>query len=582
MRKKTTLGFLGLGLLGLGMYGLRRQWIGRWLHLQPARNGVVIKRDLGIQMPDGVKLVMDHYIPKGERLYPTILIRTPYSRNPKGGLFSLLTDFVAQRFAERGYNVLVQDVRGRFESQGEFIPFVDEAADGRATLDWIEKQPWFNGLLGMWGQSYVGYVQWAVAPGAPLYLKALVPGITGSSLPLFCIRDGALQMDTILRWVLQLDAMDRKGWLAKLLGLLRLVPDLQDRILNRTFTQLPLLQADQKLVGKPVQYYRDWLTHPNSDDPYWKALDFSSQVGRVNASVHMVSGWYDILLRELLDDYAALRASGRSPYLTIGPWHHLDLECVSETIRQGLIWFDAILKGDRSRLRKAPVRLFIMGGGGWREYESWPPPSKPVRYYLRTPIDGLGQGDVALSNDCPASDELPDTYTFDPAHPTPSVGGAMMNVRAGAADNRALEARSDVITYTTPPMDNDLEVIGAACLELYVRSSQAFTDFFARLCDVHPDGRSINVCDGFLRMQPGVGDPQPDGSLRIEIPLWPFANRFARGHSVRLLISSGAFPRYSPNPGSGEPLASATQILPSEQVIYHDLTHPSRLILPKA
>jgi putative CocE/NonD family hydrolase len=572
MAKKRTLGVLGLGLIGLGLYQFRRQLFSRLLHLRPARYGVMASRNLQIQMPDGVVLYADHYTPREARLFPTILIRTPYGRNRSSGITGFLPDFVAQRFAERGYNVVVQDVRGRFDSGGEFVPFVNEASDGRATLDWLERQSWFNGVLGMWGQSYLGYTQWALANGGPLYLKALVPSISGSSTPIAGFKDHVLGMDTLFRWIMDLEESDQQNRFGRWLRWLRLAPGLQDRILKRAFNHLPLLEADRKLVGEPVIYYRDWLTHADPQDEYWRAINFSSAVARTTAAVNLVSGWYDIFLRETLSDYLTLRASGHSPFLTIGPWGHLDADCLWESVRQGIVWFDAILKGDRRRLRKAPVRIYLMGVGTWREMDSWPPLAQETHYYL--------QGQKGLSQGLPLQDASPDTYRYDPNNPTPNLGGPLMSRHAGSYDNRQLESRSDVLTFTTQKLDRNLEIIGLPRLLLFVRSDRDSYDFFTRLCDVYPDGRSMNVTDGLLRLLPGEGTPQPDGSLQIIIEMWPTAYRFAEGHALRLQVSSGAFPRFDRNPGTNNPMGLAVQLQPSTQTVYHDQQHPSELILP--
>lgn len=579
MRKRTTMGVLIASLVGVGLYRFRRPMLGRALGLGKARYVVQVEHGIRISMPDGIELAADHYYPLSDHeKFPTILVRTPYGRGPADGGSGLLSAFTSHRFAERGYHVVVQDVRGRFGSQGEFKPFIMEASDGQATLAWIERQPWFNGSTGMWGQSYVGYVQWAAAVGAPQSLKALAPSITGSQLPIMGFRDRALGMDTLFRWILELDAMDRKGALSILEGLASFLPSVQTRRLQPAFSHTPLIQADELIVGKPVSFYQDWLTHPDLSDPYWQAINHSPRLDLISADVSLVSGWYDILLRELLADYASLLAAGRNPYLTIGPWTHLDAECLLESLRQGLAWFDALLKGDRRRLRRKPVRIFVMnadgagGQGSWREMDSWPPPSLEVRYFL--------QEERRLSGDLPGSESLADSYIYDPKNPTPAVGGPLMSIQGGRKDNRGLEARSDVLTYTSPPLERDLEVIGTVRLKLYVHSSLENTDFFGRLCDVYPDGRSINVCDGMLRVEPGLGEPQTDGSLCLELEMWATANCFRRGHSLRLQVSSGAFPRWDRNLGSGEPLADGTRMFPAHQVIYHDRTHPSELILP--
>jgi putative CocE/NonD family hydrolase len=572
MANRRTLGVLGLGLLGLGLYQFRRQVFSRLLHLRPARYQVMASRNLQIQMSDGVVLYADHYAPRATRLFPTILIRTPYGRNRKDGVIGFLPDFVAQRFAERGYNVVVQDVRGRFDSGGEFIPYVNEASDGRSTLDWLERQTWFNGVLGMWGQSYLGYVQWALVDGAPLYLKALLPSVSGSSLPISGLRDHGLGLDTLFRWIMDLDAFDHHNRLDRWLKWVRLAPGLQERFLMRALNHLPLLEADRKLVGKPVTFYRNWISHADPQDAYWRAVDFSPSVPKTTAAVNLVGGWYDIFLRETLSDYLALRASGHSPYLTIGPWGHLDADCLWESIRQGIVWFDATLKGDRRRLRQSPVNIYVMGAGTWREMESWPPLAQETSYYL--------QGQNGLSPLPPAESTPAHTYRYDPNDPTPSLGGALMSRQAGSYDNRRLEARPDVLTFTTEKLERDLEIIGPLRLSLFVSSNQPTFDIFARLCDVYPDGSSMNITDGFLRLLPEMAVPHLDGVLQITIELTPTAYRFARGHNLRLQISSGAFPRFDRNPGTIEPVGLTVQLQPSEQTIYHDPQHPSVLVLP--
>ena len=573
VNRRIAAALLGLTALNLAAYRFRRPLIARWLGLPPARYDVAVERNLPVPMPDGIVLRADHYTPRPGGPFPTILIRSPYGRGREALPGGLAFMFIAQRFAERGYHVLFQDVRGRFDSGGAFDPLVHEAADGRATADWIAQQPWFDGRLATWGPSYLGYVQWALAATAPPYLKALVPIITGSEFTSSTFPDGAFALDTLLRWVAMLDAQDRSG-LNVLRGWRRQQAVLgDDRRLEAAFRHLPLEEADLVAVGQPVLFYRRWLTEPpTADAPRWRATDYSAAVAQVTAPVHLVGGWYDFLLRQLLADYTALAAAGRAPYLTIGPWAHLDGGVLWEGLRAGLIWFGAQLKGDRSRLRARPVRYYLMGAEEWREAEAWPPPARETPYFLH------GGGRLAEAG--PAAADPPDRYRYDPADPTPSLGGALFNQNAGSRDDRALEARPDVLTYTTPPLAQAVEAVGRARLVLYVRSSRAHTDFFGRLCDVRPDGRSFNVSDGLCRLAPGVGETQADGSLRLTVALWPSAYRFRPGHRLRLLVASGAHPRWSRNLGTGEPLATAKTMFPAEQTIYHDAAHPSALILP--
>ena len=570
MSKKNF--FAILGLLGLGAYVTRRQWLGKILRLAPAKYSVTVERGVAIPMPDGVRLIADHYAPKSNKSFPTILARTPYGRNQAGGVLGLLHVFFAQRLAERGYHVIFQDMRGRFDSEGVFEPFVDETRDGVATLAWIAAQPWFDGHVGMWGQSYEGYAQWAVAAAAPGFLQALVPSIAGTEITPFV--GSGFTFDGIARWMM---ILTRAGSGIKMLAadfIRYIYPAPLNRQLARAFDELPVGQADERALGKPVDYFRKWLLPENahSEAPFWKAVAHGVRMNEVRAATHIVAGWYDIFLDQTLRDYAAMRAAGHTPYLTIGPWKHLDLACVAETLRASIDWYDAQLKGRRRKLRVKPIRIYLMGANRWLEYDEWSPFAQPTRLYLGSQRH--------LSTDAPMANIAPDIYRYDPAQPTPALGGPLYQPAAGAVDNRPLEARDDVLTFTTPPLENDVDVIGRVQLELFARSSTPSADFFARLCDVYSDGRSINLCDGGIRIDTGMGDHQADGSLRVVIDMWATANRFMRGHRIRLSVMSGQHPRLARNLGTGEPVATATRMIVAEQTIYHDAAHPSALVLP--
>lgn len=559
---------LGVGLLP------GRALLARSLRLPPPRFLVRVKRDLAVAMPDGVRLFADHYAPRGAGPFPTILIRTPYGRGQEaafGAGFSL-AELPAQQFAARGFHVLVQGVRGCFGSEGEFAPHVQEAADGEATLGWLAQQPWFNGRLGTWGPSYLGYTQWATAARAPNAIQAMVPMIASAEPFSVAHPDGAFGLETRLRWaqgLLLLGELQRSDWRQRLS---QASANQAAARLQRAFAHLPLLEADQIASGRPLAHYREVLTHTAPHDPFWQARDHSAAVAAVAAPAHLVGGWHDYFLRGLLRDYRTLRAAGQQPYLTIGPWHHAQPGALLAGIHAGLLWFQTYLQGKQT-LRARPVRLFIMGANRWREFDDFPPPAAPKRFYL--------QAGRALATTPPPANASPDSYRYDPANWTPAVGGALLAFwGAGAQDNRALEARPDVLSYTTAPLTASLELIGVVRLELFVRSSLAHTDFFGRLCDVDPLGRSTNICDGLVRLAPGLGEPQPDNSLRIVIELSATAYRFGRGHRVRLLVASGAHPRWSRNLGTGEPIATGVNMRVADQTVFHDSAHPSALVLP--
>ena len=272
-------------------------------------------------------------------------------------------------------------------------------------------------------------------------------------------------------------------------------------MLGPVFRALPISEAVERALGYRVEYYREAIEHPSLDRPYWQARDHSATVPLVTAPVNLIGGWHDIFLRETLADYAALAGAGRAPHLTIGPWTHTDGEVMVTSLREGLRWFAAHLQGDQAALRARPVRLYVMGGGGWRDLDAWPPPARPTRLYLHA--------GGRLAADPPAVDAPADHYRYDPADPTPNIGGPLIFPPAGAQDQRPLEARPDVLCYTTDPLPADLEIIGPVRLELYVYSSRAHTDLFGRLCDVAPNGRSVNICEGLTRLEPAAARHNP-------------------------------------------------------------------------
>jgi putative CocE/NonD family hydrolase len=284
----------------------------------------------------------------------------------------------------------------------------------------------------------------------------------------------------------------------------------------------------------------------------------------------MVGGWHDIVLDGQLADYAALRAAGHRPYLTIGPWTHTDPAGVGTALREALTWFHAHVTGDRSRLRDQPVRLYVQGARQWRDYPDWPPPGGTTQ-------DWHLHAGGRLSPDEPKP-SAPDTFTYDPADPTPHVGGPLLGPDAGPRDNTALEARPDVLTYTSDQLARPVEVIGPVEARIQLRSGRPWTDVFVRLCTVDERGRSTNVCDGLARVTPGADLPA-DGVREVAVRLYPTAYRFERGQRIRIQVSSGAHPRFARNPGTGEPLGTATRLQPSVQEVFHDPDHPSAVTL---
>lgn len=561
-----------IALLFVIGYALRRRIFARVFHLFAPIYRVTVTEDIRVVMADGVPLTTDHYRPllpnHNAVRFPTVLIRSPYGRGRHGGPFGWLMRFVAFRFAERGYNVVLQDARGRFDSEGQFDPYFHERADGLAALQWITEQPWYDGHIGLWGGSYLGIVQWVVADSP--YVQAMVPAITSSQLRQIVFPDDVLDLGLALRWIGIFHELDH---CRTLLDYLRLPLRLEHN-LRRAESFLPTGEADSVVCGEPVPFFRKWMIHAAPADALWQVVQETVLHANVHTPVHLIGGWYDFFLRGLLYDYHALRAAGQHPYLTIGPWTHFGSILTLSDLREGLIWLDAHLKADRRQLRSSPVRIYVMGAAEWRDLDSWPPPSQAVKWYLHDR--------QALDQHPPDENESVDAFLYDPARPTPALGGPQFSLGAGRRQNRRLEARTDVLTFTSQPLVTDLEIIGPVSLDLYVKPSLENADLFGRLCDVYPDGRSYNICDGLIHLTPGcAGSRQPaaDGSFKVSIDLWATAYRFKRGHRLRLLIAGGAHPRWNRNAGVADSLY-ATELMPCTHLIWHDLCHPSALRLP--
>ena len=533
----------------------------RMNRLPPAQTrDIVVDRDLKVPMRDGVTLLADRFAPrKPSGPLPTILVRSPYGR---GGLWGVQ---YGELFSERGFQVVIQSCRGTFGSGGEFLPFHAEREDGLATLAWLRDQPWFDGRLAMMGGSYVGYVQWAMGADVGPEMKAYSIEVSFSEIRSSMFAGGSYWLDTALTWGLIVTEQQRSPLLS-LLAQAR-----SSSVLARAFRHLPVRTADEVGLGQPTPFLRDWLDHATPGDPWWSPIDHSARVADMRAPVRMLGGYFDIFLPRTLADYELLRAAGKRPYLTLGPWSHIDPGWGAVSLNETLAFFRAHLMDDRSGLREEPVRVHVINGKT-RDFPEWPPPgTRPVRYHLHA-------GGALLTGAPPPSE--PDRYRYDPADPTPSVGGSSLSNNAGSRDNRKLESRPDVLVYTTPELTEDVEVIGPVSAELFVKSSLPHADFFVRLCDVHPNGKSMNVSDGIFRVTPESAPVQEDGSRKVTVSMWPTACLFPRGHKIRVQVSSGAHPRFARNPGSGERFDTTMRLVAADQTVFHDPERPSAVVLP--
>jgi len=523
--------------------------------LPPRLNAVRKTRGLSLTMDDGVVLKTDHYAPRAGGPHPTILMRLPYGRRGFAP--------IAQAYAERGFHVIVQACRGTERSGGEFDPFANERADGLATLRWIEQQDWFDGRLGLTGPSYLGYAQWAISDALPK-ISAMATKVTTSNFRPVVFPSGAFHLNLWLSWVQVIEGLRNRP----LTTAARMFSGDIERRTERAAGVLPLINADKAVVGHKIGFWRHWFEHAIGNDAFWEELDHSHRLSRNTPPVHFISGWYDFMLDPLLADYQRLVALGHTPYLTIGTWFHIAEELQRDNLRETILWMRAKLMGDSSGLRQKPVRLHISGRNSWHEFDAYPPGPPALRTLHLSADRKLAR--------VPAKKGA-DTYRYDPNDPTPNLGGAIFAFTgAGAVDNAPLEARPDILVYTGPEIRDEVTIIGQCQVTLHARASLPHVDFFVRLCDVDPDGVSTNICDGFVRVTPDTPH-EPDGSWRLTIPLHATAHAFRAGHRSRLLIASGAHPRYARNPGTGEHIATATKLIANDVEILHAGSH---IVLP--
>jgi putative CocE/NonD family hydrolase len=556
-------------------------------------NEVAIERDLPVRMRDGVTLRADICRPKADGKFPVLLTRTPYDKKA-------VIDFCVKA-AARGYVVVAQDVRGRYASEGEWYPFKYESQDGYDTVEWAAALPYSNGKVGMFGGSYVGATQYLAAIAKPPHLAGICPNYTASNY-----HDG---------WVYQGGAFEQwfnESWTTGLaLNTISRHASSASDALNWT-QKLPLLSYPV-LQTPPTEglapYFTDWLAHP-SYDAYWKEWSIEDQYAQIQIPVFSLGAWYDIFLGGTLTNYARLKkeagteASQRGQRLLIyvgghaGGWSDEKVGAVDfgdklpfDVGEVTLRWYDSLLKGIVNGVdHEKPVKIFVMGKNDWREEDDWPlKRATPTRYYLRStkPANGL-EGGGTLSTTAPAG-EKPEQYVYDPNDAVPTIGGPLccgpLPTGIGPEDQRPAEARGDVLVFSSPAFTQNTEVTGPISLDLYVSSSAVDTDFTGKLVDVWPSGFAQNLTEGILRLRYRNSPEKPElanpGEIyHISVDLWATSNVFLQGHKLRLEVSSSNFPRFDRNLNTGEDQARGTSMVKATNVVYHDNSRPSALVLP--
>jgi putative CocE/NonD family hydrolase len=531
-------------------------------------NDVRVERDVPVPMHDGVVLLTDIHHPVGVDGAPTVLERTPYGRGELGGQSG-------PELARRGYRYIVQACRGTDGSGGTHSYFA-EATDGRSTADWIAEQPWFDGRLGSYGASYMGFTQWALASTRPPYLKAMAVALSTSVRSWSWYPGGAPALELIIPWDLGALQFNQPKAEAVVTDISPEAIAARMAQLQAAFAHLPLGEVMLRFGGRDLELYQEQLAHV--DDDFWQPLNFRAALREWTVPTLLVDGWHDYPLPGVCDDYAVLRDAGVPVRLRIGAGGHLGGGGEGGMTDAPLAWFDTYLL-ERPDLageqwEQQSVSVHVQGSAPrWRDLADWPPPGAvATAWYLHD--------DGALSTEPPsATGPAADRYRYDPADPTPAHGGIGL-LTGGMVDNRALEARDDVLVYTSGPLAEPLELIGTVQAELHVESTLDHTDLFVRLCDVHPDGRSLNICDGLTRCTPGTIRRDAAGVFRVDVPLWPVGHRLEAGHRLRVQVSSGAHPVYGRNLGTGEPHATATQMRVADQTVHRSARRASRIVLP--
>ena len=578
-------------------------------------------------MRDGVELATEVYLPAGEGPFPVILQRTPYNRRaPSPG--SNCDAAIGRYFAERGYATLNQDSRGRYRSEGEFDAMRQEARDGYDAVEWAAARPWSNGRVGMVGGSYVGLTQWQAAVEQPPHLVAIAPHYSSSDYRQgWTYQGGAFDLWFAQSWTSQILAPDT---LQRRLEAAGMPADAVEReveafvaagrakLMDDWLWQMPLKDfAAFRRDGNIAAYYDEWLARPGYDD-YWADLDVETKYPRIRVPALVTGGWYDVFQEGTIRNFVGVRSAGGSDAARNGTqlvMRALCHACPADTTAGDIDfgpdnafdlnaawarWFDYWLKGiDNGVADDPPVRLFVMvppdegtaGGGFWITADEFPlPDAVETRLYLRSGGSAnTAAGDGLLSADGPGG--AADEYVYDPANPVPTVGGNMCCTNdllpSGAFDQREVEQRDDVLVYTTPPLDEDLTVIGPVRVELWAASSAPDTDFTAKLVDVHPDGYAHNVSEGIIRARYRNSDQRaswltPGAVHDYTIDLGYTATVFRRGHRIRLEVSSSNFPHFDRNPNTATAFGEGAELERATQRVYHDAMHPSQLVLQVA
>jgi putative CocE/NonD family hydrolase len=574
---------------------------------------IIIDKNVPSVMRDGTTLRADVYRPEGEGEYPVLLTRLPYNKD----LPHYVNRFVDPvRVAMQGYAVIVQDVRGRFKSEGEFTSYDAEAEDGYDTVEWAAALPYSNGKVGMFGLSYYGFTQWLAAVECPPHLTAIFPSITfNDSRDGVMFQGGALQLALRESWTLgtmSADLLIRKhGMTPELAGSLNQLAGHMNKF-SEWFNYAPIKEWPPLKELDVASFFYEWIDTP-LDDPYWEKTSIAHRYEELDVPAYHLGGWYDCFIGPTLKNFTEMQKNAKTERarknqkLIVGPWAHgiftpviaersFGVQASGDWINlQGditslhLRWFDHWLKGIENQImEEPPVKIFVMGVNQWRDEQEWPlARTEYVPYYLHSGGKANSRhGDGRLSTSKPGLEDT-DQFVYDPGNPVPTRGGSTLYagvLTMGPRDQGGVEDRDDVLVYTTEPLTSPVEVTGPIKVKLWASTDAEDTDFTAKLVDVLPDGTAFNLADGIIRAKYRNGYTvdhiKPNEIVEYEIDLWATSNVFLPGHSIRVEVSSSNFPRFDRNPNTGGTMVESAEWKSARQTIYHDKDHPSYILLP--
>ena len=546
---------------------------------------IEINLDVEIPMRDGVKLHAVLYKPALNEKLPALLLRSPYAAEfPDYSVWG-------PKFCESGYAVVMQDIRGRLNSDGECTPYIQEINDGLDTQKWVAKQSWCNGCIGTFGISYSGFTQVLTAPLNNPNLMALVP--VGNQVNNYghLRYNGILQLENTINWI----------WWGN-----KITQHVPERLINweKLYKVLPLNKALDGIADRP--YYKKVIKNETYNN-FWKSADLTDKYNKISVPAYFITGWYDNLVHETFKNFIGWKTKTKNKIakektkLLVGPWYHYNLgkntkfgditfgkNSTLDIIKEHIIWFDQRLKNHNTGIdNEKPIKIFVMGLNKWRGESEWPLlRTKYTKYYLHSGGNANTRNGDGILNPYAPNIQNYDSFTYNPENPVPTLGGQSQLLRNCGPRNRYdLEMRDDILVYSTRKLKENTEITGKVEIILYASASTLDTDFTATLVDVHPDNKCINITEGIIRAKFRNSYSKqtlikPNKIYKYKFPLWETSNLFKKGHKIRIEISSSNFPKFDRNLNTGKFVFDDDEIKTSTQKIFHNKHHPSHVIFP--